>query len=181
VSRESKKRGKATGRGGSYRPFIMVYHEVFDTIEYQSIPGNAVRMLHDFAREYNGNNNGNISFADIARRCAKRGMKDNWANRGTRQSATDYLVENGWMIRTRRGGLHMGCDLFAVTWWPVDASEKHDNAAETVPSNSWNKKTTVSKSELCVLKTRTSDVENEPEKGSVVLKTRTPRAKLKAA
>lgn len=187
MSRQRDKRSKATGKGGSYRPFLMVYHEIFDSVQYQSIPGNALRLLHDFAREWTGKNNGNISFANIAARCEKRGMKDNWANRGTRHAAVAYLTENEWLIRTKRGGLHMGCDLFALSWLPIDASDRHDYPGETVPSHAWKnhhpeiKKMAFSKSELTVLKTRTTDAKSGVQNDTVVLKTRTLRSKLRAA
>jgi hypothetical protein len=64
--------------------------------------------------QYAGANNGDISLP--------RAVALTWGCTGERQrtNAIKELVNAGWLIRTRRGGLRAGPDLFAVSVKPID-------------------------------------------------------------
>jgi ribosomal protein L35 len=173
-----RKRWKQTGKGKS-PPFLQILKHVIDSPQFAAIPGSAHKLLVDMAREYRGpgTNNGNISFDDIRQHNANK-----WSSRATRQAAVNYLVEHGWLVRTRRGGLHMGCDLFAVSWWPIDECDgKHDYPAEKVASNLWAKKMTVRNPELAVPESGPSPDQKVSNVQLVVPESGTAEHKFKAA
>ena len=132
------KRWKQTGRKGKLPPFTYLLNRIIDSDELAVMPGGALKLLIDLCREYRPGKNGDISFDDIRKRNPRK-----WRSNDVRQRAINYLVDHGWIVRTKRGGLHLGCDLFAVTMWPIDECKgKHDYPTERLPSNLWQKNKT---------------------------------------
>ncbi len=126
-----RKRAKITGRG-KIPPFLMIPHWIIDTPEFAALKGTPLKLLVDLSRQYNGKNNGDLSPSTLRQR---------WRSHDTLLNAALALVVGGWIVKTRQGGLGMGPDLYAVTWWPMDACNgKHDYPAESVASHQWRKK-----------------------------------------
>ena len=96
---------------GHYVPMVM---EWFDVPEFKRLSPMATKIFLAAWFQYDGSNNGNISL--------HRGIAVAWGCTGERQrtNAVAELLNTGWLIRTRRGGLRMGPDLFAVSVKPID-------------------------------------------------------------
>ena len=53
-------------------------------------------------------------------------------------AAKKELIAGNWIVETRKGGKHRS-SLFAVTWYPIDASDKHLEPATVTAPHSWRK------------------------------------------
>lgn len=126
------KRWKYKGRGKG-PPFLQLYHSVTDSDEFGRLSAHAIKLLVEICRQYRPGNNGDISVPwSLLRR---RG----WRSQGTAARAKDELLQAGWIVETRKGGKHK-CSLYAVTLWPIDESDKHQEPATTTAPNLWRKK-----------------------------------------
>lgn len=104
-----------------------------DHENYIGTSANAIRLLLDLARQYNGRNNGDLSATFSVMR--KRG----WTSKGTIERMIKELLDRGWICVTRPGGKHRPT-LYAVTWLPIDDCDGKLDVAETrIPSNEWKK------------------------------------------
>ena len=166
-----RKRMKITGKGGKSL-WVGIEHWIVDTPQFKALQGSDVKFLVHLGREYNGHNNGDLSIANI---------RKHWRSRDTVQNAIKRLIEGGWIIKTRLGGLHMGPDLYAMTWWPIDACKTHDYSAETRASNLWLKKMTDRNPELVVPESGTVGAPNWSRNDHSVPETGTTNARFKAA
>jgi hypothetical protein len=86
----------------------------FDRPEFRLLPPMAKNVFLAALMRFSGGNNGNISLP--------LSYLKSWSCTGNRQrsAALAELVNTGWLIRTRRGGLRMGPDLFALSVKPID-------------------------------------------------------------
>ena len=145
-----RKRAKTTGKGAKVQ-YLGIPHWIIRREEFAAIPGSPMKLLIDLADQYNGFNNGNLSIAQIRPR---------WSSRSKTTRSEQSLIRNGWIIKTKHGGLGMGPDLFAVTWWEIDACKgKHNYPVESRPSHLW-------------MKNKTSDpyqVRAVPESGTAIV------------
>lgn len=109
---KSISRQKAKGRR-TCRTFTQLPHDVIDHEDFINLSHRATRLLLDLARQYNGYNNGDL--------CATFSMmkKRGWTSNDQRNKALKELVEKDFIRLTRQGGKN-SCNLFAVTWLPVD-------------------------------------------------------------
>lgn len=73
----------------------------------------ALKLFLDLMAQYKGFNNGDLSAA--WRLMALRG----WKSRDTLGKSLAELLEGGWIIKTRQGGLHK-CSLFALSLFDID-------------------------------------------------------------
>lgn len=129
------KRTKHKGRGKRHS-FLALPHFMLKSAEFASLSGNSVKLLLELAAQYDGKNNGNLSATSTT--LAERG----WSP-ATIARAKVQLIEAGFVLKTRQGHRH-ACDLFAITWQPVDACDgKHQEPVESVPSHRWQKIKTV--------------------------------------
>lgn len=127
--RESKRR-KYTGRGAPQQ-YLGIAKWIINTKEFAGIKGSPLKLLIDMAAQYNGYNNGNLTIAEANHR---------WSSRSKLTRAEKWLIDHDWIVKTRMGGLGMGPNLYAVTWWPIDDCKgKHHHRAETVASHAWMK------------------------------------------
>ena len=129
----ARKRARMTGRGGKSSPFVQILHRVIDTPQFAAMSGSALKMLVDLARQFNGRNNGMFSMSN-----PDFNIRGRWRSNSKRERAIHELLEGGWIIKTKLGGRGIGCDRYAITWWPVDEA-RHDHQVETVASNLWMK------------------------------------------
>ncbi len=155
---DEKKRGKFTGRRHT-SPFLSLPHHVIDSPQFAALGGSAVKLLIDLARQFNGANNGNLDTTQLrmdwtAHDSPARPLRDisgmrpkkypgaRWNSEATLRSALNELIEGGWVVITKHGGMNMGCHLFAVTWLPVDEcpGKGLELKAEKLASHAWAKK-----------------------------------------
>lgn len=127
------KRGRFKGRSGSGPPFVQIYFRITDSEEFGALSGNAAKLLLEVARQYRPGRNGDISIPWSMLK--GRG----WKSQGTVQRAKQELLELGWIIETRKGGKHK-CGLYALSYYPIDASEKHLEPPTTVAPDLWKKR-----------------------------------------
>ena len=107
-------------------PHYLIRHENFGKLS-----GNAVKLLVELAKEYNGYNNGDFSATYSILK--KRG----WKSKGTISRTISELIETGFIIKTRQGGKHR-CNLYAFTLWNVDECKgKLDVMHSKTASNEW--------------------------------------------
>ena len=126
------KRAKATGRGKTYS-FLRLPHYVTDSPEFGALSAKATKLLVELARQFKGNNNGDLSIPWS--RLQKRG----WKHPQTIQKARDELVETGFVLITRHGGRHV-CSLYGITWEPIDeCAGKLEVPAQIRAGNDWQK------------------------------------------
>jgi len=173
MTRSEHKRPKYKGRGAR-RPFVMLPHWIMDAPEFGALDGSALKLLMDFARCYNGKNNGDFSVANLP--------PGRWRSDQKRVRAIRILLLSRWLLKTRQGGLGLGPDLFAITWWPIDACDgKHSHAPETAASNLWREKTPLPNRELVAPESGTSEKKKPPEKAALVPDSGAMKAIFKAA
>ena len=174
MSRSESKRGKITGRSGTSPQRLTIPYWIIKSPHFAALTGSELKLLLDLAVQFNGYNNGNFAIEHVRNR---------WRSRTTTQAARDGLVKKGWIVRTRHGGLRMGPDLYAVTWWPVmDCRGKHPHPIESVPSQLWAKtERPDQKLELVVPETGTSVGKKVAISANSVPETGTVEANLKAA
>jgi len=86
-----------------------------ETRKYRSLNGWAIKLLLELAKQYNGpnSNNGDLSLPYTKAR------EMGWRSSATLWRAENDLRRNGFIIRTRLGGLHR-CTLYALSWQPID-------------------------------------------------------------
>jgi hypothetical protein len=168
-----RKRVKMTGKGAAM-PHLGIPHWIVRHDEFAAIPGSPLKLAIDLADQYNGFNNGNLSIAQIRPR---------WRSRSKAKRAMDWLVENGWIVKTKQGGLGIGPDLFAVTWWAVDECKgKHDYPVESKPSHLWMKNKTPDLNQVRAVPESGTAIAPEPPKiGPVVPESGTRNAVFRAA
>lgn len=108
MSRKHKPRAKHGG--GAY---VALSRFALSSDSFASLSPHATKLLTDFLSRYNGFNNGDLSLTwkDVEQR--------HWKSRDTFNKALKELLDRGWLIKTRQGGLHR-CNLFALTLFDID-------------------------------------------------------------
>lgn len=109
-------REKAKGRRSGGR-FASIPHAVMNHPDFPALSANAVRLLLEMARQYNGRNNGDLSAAWTLMRY--RGFQ----SQTTLARALGELQDRGFIIRTREGRfINPGkrCALYAIAWHAID-------------------------------------------------------------
>lgn len=128
-----RKRPKQTGTGASHS-FVAMPHYMLESEQWGALSGHAVKLAMEFARQFKGGNNGDLSvpFSRMKRR--------GWRSKATLSAAITELIEAAFIVRTRSPNRHHVCALYAITWKPVDeCGGKLEVAAERVASNAWKK------------------------------------------
>lgn len=94
----------------------------------------ATKLLFDLLAQYNLRNNGDLSMS-FEKAMRPRG----WKSKDTLNKARLELLEAGFIVLTRQGGLHQ-CSLYAVTFYAVDHCEgKLEIGATRTALGSWRK------------------------------------------
>lgn len=123
-------RARHKGRRSS-GTFTLIPHAVQDSPNWRACGGSAIKLLCDLARQYRGNNNGDL--------CASMSVlrPKGWSSPETISYALRELQHYGLIVLTRQGGLH-AASLYALTWHPIDeCGGKLDCAATTVAPSTW--------------------------------------------
>ncbi|QNA95024.1 hypothetical protein G4G30_04700 [Stenotrophomonas maltophilia] len=130
-----RSRYKHKGRAAN-ASFVSIPHFVLRSQQWGALDSFAVKLLMDLAGQYNGINNGDLSapFSVMQHR--------GWNSETTLTKRLAGLEESGWIIKTKQGGRRLGCNLYAITWWPVnECGGKHQEPVEKKPSHLWKTKT----------------------------------------
>ena len=126
----AQKRQKQTGRGSGHT-FLRLPNYVIESPQWRALSGNAIKFIVELALAFNGRNNGDLS---LTRSTA---LKRGWRSGETRDQAAEEAEAAGFIVQTRFG--HKGmCNLYAITWEPIDDVGKGTVlAAEVVASKLW--------------------------------------------
>ncbi len=93
-------------------------HSVMDHPDYIATSGNAIRLLLELSKQYNGYNNGDLHAAFSVMK--KRGVA---GSKTTLAKLLAELIGNGLIVRTREawfGNPGSQCALYALTWQAID-------------------------------------------------------------
>lgn len=97
--------------------FAGIPHIVMSHPDYIGLGGNAVKLLLEGARQYNGRNNGKLCFPWS--QMSKRG----WRSQETLQTAKNKLLANNLLVISKYGGFLNGRGVpqyYAITWQSID-------------------------------------------------------------
>jgi len=122
------------GRRNS-RPHIQLLKFVLDSEEFGQLSGNAVKLLLELHRHYNGFNNGDL--------CAtwSRLKGRGWKSKSTLSRSTHELVDAGFIVLSRLSYLRSKPNLYALTYLAVDeCNGKLDIPATQKPEHLWRSK-----------------------------------------
>lgn len=125
------KRWRHQGRRTS-PTFIQIPHFIMESPQWAALDPLALKLLFELARQYRGSNNGDLA-ATLSMLKAR-----GWRSADTLTRRLEMLKNAGWIVQTRQGGRHIGCSLFAVTWWPIDeCGGKHSEPPTRKASHDW--------------------------------------------
>lgn len=124
------KRSRAKNRTNT-GSFLALPHELLSSNAYISLTNKAVKCLLDISAQYKGKNNGDLS-------CTPKLMKKlGWNSNSQLESAKNELLEKGFIVLTRQGGRNK-CNLYAITWQPIDECKgKLDRPATITALGYW--------------------------------------------
>ena len=108
--------------GGS---FTAIPHRVMDSVAFMGASDKAKSLLYALMRQHNGSNNGRLHLASSWLK------KHGWPSVGSNLKARDELISRSLIIETRKGGLNMGADWFALSWLDVSNYVGLDITAST--------------------------------------------------
>lgn len=86
---------------------------VMDSTSFIGASDKARSLLFALMRQHNGVNNGHLHLAK------KWLYAHGWTCPDNNTKARNELILRDLIIQTKWGGLNMGADLFAVTWYPI--------------------------------------------------------------
>ena len=133
MTTQNERRRRIKGRQTTYS-FLGLPHHVLDHDNFRTLSPRATKLVIDIAAQYRGNNNGDLS-APLSL-MKKRG----WNSSDQLHKAKKELVENDVIRVARQGGLNR-CNLYALTWLPIDeCNGKLDIASTTTAPVNWRNK-----------------------------------------
>ena len=86
---------------------------VMDSVSFKGASDKAKALLFALMRQHNGINNGQLHLAK------KWLYNQGWTCHENNSKARNELIERGLIVQTKWGGLNMGADLFALTWYDI--------------------------------------------------------------
>lgn len=86
---------------------------VQDSNSFKGASDKAKALLFALMRQHSGNNNGHLHLAK------KWLYNQGWTCHENNSKARNELIERGLIVQTKWGGLNMGADLFALTWYDI--------------------------------------------------------------
>lgn len=107
-----RKRAKVRGRKSEHT-FLRLPHYVIRSPQWRALSGSAIKFLIELASAYDGSNNGDLSLTRT------QAMQKGWRSGATRDGAASEAVAAGFALVTRHGGRNV-CNLYAITWEPID-------------------------------------------------------------
>ena len=114
--------------------FLRLPHHVLQHETFKTLSTRATKLLIDIAAQYRGSNNGDLS-ATLSL------MRDRgWNSSDQLDKAKKELVRKDVIRVARQGGLNK-CNLYALTWFPIDECKgKLDIASTTTAPVNWRNK-----------------------------------------
>ncbi len=94
--------------------FYWIPKPVHRSADYRQLSGNAVKLLNALAYQFNGHNNGDLS-ATWSVMKTQHGFR----SPTTLNHVRNELLAANLIYVTRQGGMGM-CNLYALTWMPID-------------------------------------------------------------
>ena len=94
--------------------FAIIPHCVLESENWRRCGGSAVKLLLELARQFRGNNNGDL--------CASISVLKprGWRSSDVLGRALAELRYYGFIELTRQGGLHCSASLYALAWRAID-------------------------------------------------------------
>ena len=131
----SAKRFRQTKGRSESGTFASLPHDVIRSANWQQLSGNGVKLVIELLAQFNGKNNGDMS-APFSQ------MKgQGWKSTGTLKRAEREALHYGLLQKTRQGGMNR-CNLYAVTWKPIDdCKRKLDVDSSCVAVGTWKTET----------------------------------------
>lgn len=129
MSSRARQREKNKGRRESGN-FVLLPYALLDSPRYIALSTKAKCLLVDLMRQFNGRNNGCLGVA------WKLMKKRGWRSKQTMWNAVYELEAFGFLMMTRQGSLHM-CNLYAVTWKPIDGCAAKDVLGTKLAPGGW--------------------------------------------
>lgn len=105
-----KKQARPETISGGYGAIPLV---VMDSVSFKGASDKAKALLFALMRQHNGSNNGRLHLAK------KWLYNQGWTCDENNRKARKELIERGLIVQTKWGGLNMGADWFALTWYPI--------------------------------------------------------------
>jgi len=133
MTSRNEKRRRITGRQTT-NSFLSLPHHVLDHENFRCLSPRATKLAIDIAAQYRGSNNGDLS-ATLSL------MRDRgWNSSDQLDKAKKELVGKDVIRVARQGGLNK-CNLYALTWFPIDECKgKLDIASTTTAPVNWRNK-----------------------------------------
>ena len=114
---KSKKNHRKNPIWNGAKGFFPLPKDLMDTERYQNLKPCELKLLLEAMYQYNGTNNGNLSFAYTDMK--ERGF----TSKSSLERARIGLVEKELLIISRQGfsgcGGHRQCTLYALSWIPI--------------------------------------------------------------
>ena len=109
MARKSKKSRPEIISGG----YGAIPWRVIDSASFKGATDKAKALLFALMRQHDGFNNGHLHLA-------KRWLyNQGWTCHENNSKARNELIDRGLVVQTKWGGLNMGPDLFALTWYDI--------------------------------------------------------------
>ncbi len=86
---------------------------VMDSVSFKGATDKAKALLFALMRQHAGNNNGHLH---LARNWL---YQKGWTCQENNRKSRNELIERGLIVQTIWGGLNMGADRFALTWYDI--------------------------------------------------------------
>ena len=139
---KNERRRRLKGRQTT-KSFVMFPHDVMEHERFRTLSPRASKLLLDIASQYRGNNNGDL--CATFNQMKKRG----WRSSDQLNKAKKELVEKGFLVVSRQGGLNKPT-LYAITWFPVhECGGKLDIKPTTTASRNWRESQSVVRTTEC--------------------------------
>ena len=128
AKRPSRLKHKGRREGGT---FVAMPHAVIASDNWRQCSATAIKVLIALARQYNGNNNGDLS-------AAMKIMKPlGWKSSDTVTLALRELRHYGLIVLTRQGEMKKP-NLYALTWLSIDeCGGKLETPATRIAPGTW--------------------------------------------
>jgi hypothetical protein len=126
------------GKKGTRAPYFAIPNSVTLHPDFATLSGSAVKLLVAVGSAFKGKNNGDLSCSMTLMK--RYGFKSN----ATLTRATKELVNKGFLIQTRVGGLNAGPHLYALAWHCIDECKgKLDTSPTNRPPRDFNDHTKI--------------------------------------
>ncbi len=119
-------KGNKRFKGGAINEqFLALPYSVLQSKSFITLSAKAVKLLIDLAAQYRGDNNGDLAAAWKLMR--PRG----WRSEDTLNKAKQELLSSELIYEARKGRRPNVCSLYALTWFELNLSAKHDYTARS--------------------------------------------------